>query len=104
MRKITEQALKAFVNGTNFKSGNTRIEAIGNEVFMYLHDNLIASRTNRKPIVRVCSAGWQTVTTKERLNAIIEHYLSPADKIYQKNFVWYWKGNITFPSNELVKL
>ena len=104
MRKITKQALKAFVNGADFKSGNMHVYKYKGTVKMLLHNNLIASRTIKSGIVRVSSADWQTVTTKERLNAIIEHYLSPADKIYQKDFVWYWKGSIAFPSNELVKI
>lgn len=71
------------------KVGNTRTN--GKEIF--LHGNLIARKTNLG--IEITSAGWQTTTTKERLNGLLDQI--GVGRIYQKNFNWYlnnkpWNG------------
>lgn len=68
MRKITEQAVGAFLKGHNFKSDNTEVNTTNNNVGYYLHDNLIALKSGDK--IEVSLAGWNTSTTRERLNGI----------------------------------
>lgn len=68
MRKITKQAIEAFENGYNFKSRNTEVNATHHNVGYYLHDNLIAIKSGDK--IEVSLAGWNTPTTRERLNGI----------------------------------
>lgn len=72
MRKVTERAAQALKNGYNYKSGNTAVISNGN--VMNLHDNTIAiyDRIEQKLTLRDC--GWQTVTTKERLNGILQAF------------------------------
>lgn len=71
MRTVTENAIKAFLNGKNCKLGgkqyytktqNTTIQ----DGVLYLHDNAIAKLVNGELYVRF--AGWGSVTTRERLN------------------------------------
>ena len=82
MRKITRKALDAFNNNRPFKQGNTCVEIdVLNMVSLLLHDFRIAWKTNCATYIN--DRGWQTNTTKERLNAIDGVY------IYQKNFTWY---------------
>jgi len=94
MRKITEQAVNAFMNAQEFKSSNTRIEVLTNVTIMYLHENAIAYRYNDpEKTISITNAGWKTNTTKERLNGI------PNVNIYQKKGVWYlnekeWDGSV----------
>jgi hypothetical protein len=89
-RKITSQAVDAFVNGFKFRSGNTNVDVQnwdgGKVVKMYLHGNLIAERFTSTGVTKVTNAGWFSNTTKERLNGV------PNVSITQKNFVWYLNG------------
>ena len=91
-RKITEDACRAFHNGYDFKKSNTEIGRYyesGSDDFgwcMWLHNNGIAKRMNGRLYIR--SAGWRTLTTKERLNGI------SGVNVYQSNFDWYLNGEL----------
>lgn len=117
MRKITEDSIKAFLNESNFKRGNTEVKVsyIDNNMTTHtsykpvtvitdllLHGNIIATATKKfingkyETTITITSAGWKTVTTKERLNGLLQ-YLE-AGSIQQRNFEWYlndeyWNGN-----------
>lgn len=93
MRKITQQAINAFMNNNNFHSGNTVVlSGKGqNPTQLLLHLNCIAERWD-DGTMRVCDGGWQTNTTKERLNGL------PNVRVHQRNFQWYlnnepWDGS-----------
>src|SRR6478609_5343789 len=102
MRKITKQAAAAFEAGRNFKSGNMEVEVTRSMdltreiVTMYLHGNAIAKREDGALFVR--SAGWETATTKERLNGLAGVSVS------QTNFQWYLNGKIWENSREFTKV
>lgn len=82
MRKVTKQVGKAFINGHKKTVGNTHTDGKA----LYLHGNLIAEKVSDG--IRITNAGWKSVTTKERLNGLLE-LLGVTLRIYQKNFVWY---------------
>ena len=65
MRKVTEQIKNAFEQGTSLKVGNT--ETDGKTV--WLHGNAIVKR-DPDGLVRWSLAGWNTPTTRERVNGI----------------------------------
>ena len=70
MRKITEEAYKAFKNNKNYNGGNTKV-IIGNSyVFLELFGNKIA-RKDQNGNVEITLAGYTTRTTLDRLNAFI---------------------------------
>lgn len=84
MRKITTEASRAFYNLENFSLSNTLVKVSEWTSKMYLHWNLIAKLEGGK--LYISSAGWETPTTKERLNWI----LYGTDFIVkQKNYTWY---------------
>lgn len=91
MRAITTEAVNAFINGRSFKKANMKVELHEKNVFLYLHDNMIANKEGNKLFITTC--GWQTNTTKERLNGILDAYNLP--RISQKAGVWYL-GNEKF--------
>ena len=108
MRKITEQSCQAFRNRKNFTSGNMSITGRTYEgkphsiTEMRLHGNLIASLCGNT--LTLMDAGWQTVTTKERLNGLLNTFYINA-VIFQKNYQWFitldgvtseWNGSQTF--------
>ena len=65
MRKVTAQIKAAFEQGTSLKVGNT--ETDGKTV--WLHGNAIVKR-DLDGLVRWSLAGWNTPTTRERVNGI----------------------------------
>ena len=67
-RQITKNAVNAFLDGKNFKQSNTEIKADCMGVYMYLFDNLIAQRVGDR--LQITTAGWNTPTTRERLNGL----------------------------------
>jgi len=92
MRKIERQMCDAIANGKDWKSGNTQVITINDVAWVYLHDNHIA--TVYDDSVEVYDGGWQSVTTKSRLNAIINEFCnSRTDGVYQRQHVWYLKDN-----------
>lgn len=81
MRKITEKVVAAFLAGKSCKCGNSST----NGKHYLLHGNIIAFK-GRDGALYVTSAGWNTNTTKERLNAL------PGVSIAQKDFCWFLNG------------
>lgn len=94
MRKITQEATNAFLNGQTFNKQNMSVSVDSNITTLRLHGNMIARIQNNK--LYISNAGWSSNTTKERLNAL------PNVRINQKNFDWFlngreWNGNWTNP-------
>ena len=85
MRKITADAIRAFRNRQTFKRGNTEVKVYDNSVALFLHGNIIAEYAADGALY-IRDGGWQTNTTKERLNGL------PNVHIYQKDFQWYLNG------------
>ena len=85
MRKITEQIAQAFIEGRTDSLDNTA--STGNA--LTLHGNTIARREHGA--IQISSAGWQTTTTKERLNGLLT-LLGIQYGITQKDWVWYLNG------------
>lgn len=79
MRKVTRQVVTAFINQKSLKVGNTETDG----QHLYLHGNLIAVWSDSGEIVGSL-AGWNTPTTRERLNGLCELIGSNA-RFYQKS-------------------
>jgi|TARA_R110002012_G_C11307963_1_gene574202 hypothetical protein len=87
MRKITEESINAFMNAEKFNKQNMSVEVLPNVTILKLHGNAIAYRYNDpKKTLSITNCGWESNTTKERLNAL------PNVNIVQKNWVWYLNG------------
>ena len=54
---------------------------------VYLHKNLIA--TISKDEVEIYDGGWQSNTTKSRLNALCSEFCIAGEGVFQKDFAWY---------------
>ena len=79
----------AIANRCDWKSANTRVEfEQGNNISrVYLHGNKIAEIGDN--FIQLFDGGWQSVTTKSRLNAILGEHGVPGEHIFQKNFTWF---------------
>ena len=74
MRKIDEMMLNAVKEHRNWKNGNTEVKVYKIGGFMhirvYLHDNLIWKWNEAEDIAEFTLAGWNTMVTRNRLNAL----------------------------------
>ena len=112
MRKIERQMNFAISNKGDWSSSNTRVEYNNNTncSSIYLHGHQIATYEHNLKAVKLSSCGWQTNTTKSRLNAILDE-VKYGCRVFQKNFDWYvsynnqtqsfWDGMILVDANHL---
>ncbi len=97
MRKIETQMNNAISEGTDWRTANTRVETVEGVSSVYLHNNLIAEVTDDS--IKLYDGGWQSNTTKSRLNAILSEHGVTGEGVFQKNFEWFirlWNGTEFF--------
>jgi hypothetical protein len=89
MRKIESQMNKAITEKRDWSSANTRVEyEQGNCISrVYLHGNKIAEVGDN--FVRLYDGGYQSTTTKSRLNAILREHGLPGECVFQKKWQWF---------------
>ena len=107
MRKVEQQMNEAILNRKDFFKGNTSVENYitetgAREAIVKLHGNHIATVGET---LQICDAGWQTVTTKSRLNALCNEFAEGCF-VFQRNYEWFLgdvDGNkMPFPTEEFV--
>jgi hypothetical protein len=91
MRQITIDSIRAFRNNQPFKRGNMEVRVYDNPVMgtqnfrdLRLHGNIIATLSDEGLTISTC--GWNTVTTRERLNGL------PGVHVTQRNFELFLNG------------
>ena len=94
MRKIERAMNFAISNKADWSSSNTRVEFNDstNCSKVFLHGHNIATVDHATKAVKISSCGWQTVTTKSRLNAILSEVKFGAS-VFQRNWNWYVSFN-----------
>ena len=94
MRKITSNAINAFMNNNKFSESNTRVNVIDDgsnqKTELYLFDNLIAYKINEN--YYISSAGWSTPTTRERLNGLLTNL--GGGRVFIKDFTMYYEDSV----------
>ena len=90
MRKLERQMTFAVSNKGNWSGSNTSVsyDKAENLSEVRLHGHLIAWYDHNDKRLALSSCGWQTVTTKSRLNALLYETFT-GNKIIQKDFTWY---------------
>ena len=90
MRLIEKQMNFALSNKANWGKSNTQVvyNESTNCSSVYLHGHQIATLDHNTQALKLDSCGYQTVTTKSRLNAILDEVKYGA-KVYQKNWDWF---------------
>ena len=91
MRKIETQMNAAISESKDFKLDNTEVITLNNMgedvSFVYLHGNLIAIVDDKG--IKLYDGGWQSNTTKSRLNAICEAFCIVGEGVFQEKFEWF---------------
>ena len=87
MRKIESQMNAAISESKDWKSANTEVENIDGVSKVYLHGSLIAEVDDKG--IKLYDGGYQSVTTKSRLNAILSEHGIAGEGIFQKQYQWF---------------
>ena len=88
MRKIEQQMNTAIRYRRNWAGSNTMVRVSREVVEIFLHGNHIASLDTATHKLTIKDGGWQSVTTKSRLNALLDEFV-PSVGIFQKNWTWF---------------
>ena len=91
MRKIETLMNKAIENGTNWSLDNTTVQTVDEVAHVYLHGNLISKIG--EGFIELFDGGWQSKTTKSRLNAILSENGLPGEYVFQRNYQWFVNYN-----------
>ena len=94
MRQIEQQMNFAITHKGNFSKSNTRVEYNENSncSTVVLHRTAIATYDHNTQALKLNTGGWHSVTTKSRLNAILQELIAGA-RVFQKQFDWYLSYN-----------
>ena len=112
MRKIERQMNFAISNKADWSGSNTSVSynESTNCSSIDLHGHQIATFDHNLKAVKLSSCGYETVTTKSRLNAILQE-VKYGCSVFQKNFNWFvsyrdetasfWDGMILLDADSL---
>jgi len=88
MRLIEKKMCSAISNNQNWQSANTSVITDANNVSeVYLHGNKIAEIDDDS--MTIFDGGYQSNTTKARLNALCQTFCIEGEGVFQKNYTWY---------------
>ena len=91
MRKIESQMIAAVKGDKNWTKDNTSVIIEDGVSKVYLHGNLIAEVDDES--IKLYDGGWQTTTTKSRLNALLSEFGytcgTKREYVFQKQFEWF---------------
>jgi hypothetical protein len=89
MRVIEREMNAAITEQREWKKDNTMVTNNNGVSFVFLHGNLIAEVGEN--FVKLHDGGWQTNTTKSRLNAILRVHGIGSEGVFQKQHVWHFR-------------
>jgi hypothetical protein len=98
MRKITREIVAAFMNREERRISNSYTDG----TTLYLHGNAIA-RHRCDGDIEVTTAGWNTVTTRERLNGIPGvNVFVRGGQLYLNHYKWNgdWVSPVPYSTEE----
>lgn len=84
--KVGREAARAFWRGEKFTRGNTRVRVHDRVVTLSLHGSVIAERRTDRDYAQISLAGWNTPTTRDRLNAVVGWL---GARVFQRDWVPY---------------
>ena len=89
MRKIEALMNNAISNNSDWQKANTSVhfDSETGASVVRLHGNKIAVVGD--DFVQLFDGGWQTNTTKSRLNAILSEHGLPGERVFQKQHKWF---------------
>lgn len=93
MRVIEKQMIQAIARRKSWRNGNTSVDVHSSWCEVRLHGNMIARIDNEG--VKFSLAGWNTATTRSRVNAILQTFCNGHARVSQKAFApILWIGGV----------
>ena len=93
MRKIEQQMNTAIRYRQNWAGSNTMVRVSREVVKVFLHGNHIASVDTATNNLTLFDGGWQSNTTKSRLNALLSEFTYNGLSLVQRNWTWFLRDN-----------
>jgi hypothetical protein len=87
MRKIERLMNAAITREVDWKCANTEVRNVDGVSQVFLHGNLIAEVGDTW--LKLFDGGWQSNTTKSRLNAILREHGRMGECVFQKKWEWF---------------
>ena len=89
MRKIETQMCSAIQNNIDWQKDNTSVhfDSETGVSIVRLHGNKIAEVTDTD--MTIFDGGYQSQTTKARLNALCQEFCIAGEGVFQKNYQWF---------------
>lgn len=92
MRIIERKMNEAITANKNWRMENTEVTVVDGVSEVRLHGNLIAKVG--EDFIQLFDGGWQSNTTKSRLNAILKVHGCNFDGVFQKKFQWFFHDSL----------
>ena len=106
MRKIEREMIQAIIDRKSFSKANTSVTAEDEYMSIRLHGHEIGRYFYNTMNLHLNNCGYETNTTKSRLNALIDFVFGGVGNgIFQRNFNWYMVRDgqqSEFPCNQWV--
>ena len=85
---------RAIVNKNDWSNSNTFVEYNSNTdcSTIVLHRTAIAVYDHKNQALKLNTGGWYSVTTKSKLNAILQGLIAAAS-VFQRDFIWFLNYN-----------
>ena len=87
MRKIEIAMNQAVQSGNDFSLANTSVHHHEGVAIVRLHGNKIAEVGDNW--MSLFDGGFQSTTTKSRLNALLAEFGHDCERVFAKNFTWF---------------
>lgn len=101
--KISKAAAQAFIERRPFRRDNTEVVVTSTScAVLKLYGHVIGENSEAHGI-RLTMAGWGTMTTAARLNAVMLA-LGLGIRWFRKNWQWYYGDRVLESTNEVVEV
>ena len=105
----SQRESNSWLRAHNIRTGNTEVRFHDGRIIVRLHSTDIVDVDTKNNSITLCTGGWETATTKERMNAVLRAFKSPYH-VYQHKYEWYvasyaqefpFNGIFTLPLREV---
>ena len=101
--KISTEAAQAFIARRPFRRGNTEVVASRCRALLKLYGTVIGENCAALGTIRLTMAGWGTMTTAARLNAVMQA-LGLDSRWRRKDGVWHYGDRVLDNLDEEVEV
>lgn len=100
--KISKAAAQAFIARRPFRRSNTEVVVSPSNALLLLHGTVIGENSESRGL-HLTMAGWGTMTTAPRLNAVMQA-LGRDARWRRKDGVWHYGDRVLESLNEIVEV